>query len=79
MTIDNASRLMECVRGGRRESYFFAALTALAPFSPQKQIAVLGKHTAKTCPSPKPTIGTTKPPAESIYTVSPGSFYLSQT
>ncbi|XP_038936236.1 NFAT activation molecule 1 isoform X6 [Rattus norvegicus] len=37
-------------------------------FWKKKQIAVLGKHTAKTCPSPKPTIGTTKPPAESIYT-----------
>lgn len=37
-------------------------------FWKKKQIAALGKHTAKTCPGPKPTIGTTKPPAESIYT-----------
>lgn len=34
----------------------------------KKQIAVLSKHTAKTCPGPKSTTGTTKPPAESIYT-----------
>ncbi|XP_052016752.1 NFAT activation molecule 1 [Apodemus sylvaticus] len=34
----------------------------------KKQILVLGKHTAKTCPGLKSTIGTTKPPAESIYT-----------
>lgn len=49
-------------------SYFSSALTALASFSPQKQILVLSKHTAKTCPGPKSTIGTTKPPGESIYT-----------
>lgn len=34
----------------------------------KKQIAVLGKYTAKTCPGLKSTVGTTKPPAESIYT-----------
>ncbi|XP_076767841.1 NFAT activation molecule 1 isoform X4 [Arvicanthis niloticus] len=34
----------------------------------KKQILVLGKHTGKTCPGPKSTIGTTKPPGESIYT-----------
>ncbi|GAB1299666.1 NFAT activation molecule 1 [Apodemus speciosus] len=34
----------------------------------KKQILVLGKLTAKTCPGLKSTIGTTKPPAESIYT-----------
>lgn len=34
----------------------------------KKQISVLGKHTAKTCPGLKSTVGTTKPPAESVYT-----------
>lgn len=34
----------------------------------KKQISVLGKHTAKTCSGLKSTVGTTKPPAESVYT-----------
>lgn len=34
----------------------------------KKQMSVLGKHITRTCPGPKSTCGTTKPPAESIYT-----------
>ncbi|XP_026638213.1 NFAT activation molecule 1 [Microtus ochrogaster] len=34
----------------------------------KKQMSVLGKHIPRTCPGPKSTGGTTKPPAESIYT-----------
>ncbi|KAK7797722.1 hypothetical protein U0070_019194 [Myodes glareolus] len=33
-----------------------------------KQMSVLGKHITRTCPGPRSTGGTTKPPAESIYT-----------
>lgn len=59
------------VRGGRWESYFSSASTALASFSPQKQMSVLGKSITRTCPAPQSANRTTKPPAESIYTVSP--------
>nr|XP_048300973.1 NFAT activation molecule 1 isoform X3 [Myodes glareolus] len=34
----------------------------------KKQMSVLGKHITRTCPGPRSTGGTTKPPAESIYT-----------
>uniref|UniRef100_A0A8C8U6L0 Nfat activating molecule with ITAM motif 1 n=1 Tax=Peromyscus maniculatus bairdii TaxID=230844 RepID=A0A8C8U6L0_PERMB len=37
----------------------------------KKQMSVLGKSITRTCPAPQSANRTTKPPAESIYTVSP--------